>query len=81
MVVATRVMYLMSGVLMLASGVYIELSFASLLSETARLFVALTSMSYFAWQFWRFVNLEWTGQVASATSKRCRKLGLDFSRE
>lgn len=81
MVVATRVMYLMSGVLMLASGVYIELSFTTLLSETARLAIALTSMSYFAWRFWRFLNLERTGQVASVSSKHCRKLGLDFRRQ
>jgi hypothetical protein len=81
MVVATRVMYLMSGILVLVSCVCIELRFASQLSETQRLFVGAVGLAYFGFQFGRFVRMECTSSEVSTSYRQCRKLGLDIAEQ
>jgi hypothetical protein len=81
MVVATRAMYLLSGVIILASGVCIEMRFAGILSAPLRMYIVLASVTYFGWQLWRFVCLECRKQGASNAKHTVRKLGLDFGRQ
>jgi hypothetical protein len=67
MVVATRIMYLMSGVLVLVSWVCIELRFASQLSEAQRLFLSVLGLVYFGFQFVRFIRTECTSEGIPAS--------------
>jgi len=60
MVVATRLMNLMSGILVLVSCICIELRFAGQLSETQGLLVSTVGLMYFGYQFGRFVRTECT---------------------
>ena len=66
MVVATRLMNLMSGILVLVSCICIELRFAGQLSETQGLLVSTVGLMYFGYQFGRFVRTECTPRGGSA---------------
>ena len=79
MVVATRVMYLISGILVLVSSVCIDLRFASQLTEVQRFLVGVAGFLYFAFQFGRFVRWECTARGVATSYGECRKLGLDIA--
>jgi hypothetical protein len=81
MVVATRVMYLISGILVLVSSVCIELRFAAQLTEVQRLLVGIVGFIYFAFQFGRFVRWECTAGGVTTSYGECRKLGLDIAKQ
>ena len=67
MVVATRVMYLMSGILVLVTCVCVELRFADQLSEAQRLLTGAVGLVYFGYQFGRFVRMECTSREVPAS--------------
>ena len=81
MVVATRVMYLISGALVLASGVCIEMRFGAQLSEILRSSILFVAMAYFALQIWRFLVLNFRIGKPAGHGQNVRKLGLDFVRQ
>jgi hypothetical protein len=81
MMVAARVMYLMSGALVLASGVCIEMRFGAQLSEILRSSILFVAMAYFALQLWRFLILNLRIGKPVAHGQNVRKLGLDFVRQ
>lgn len=70
MVVATRVLNLTSGILVLLSCVCIELRFASQLTETQGLLVSAVGLVYFGFQFGRFVRMECALRKALPFAKR-----------
>jgi len=79
MLVATRVMYLVSGILVLVSSVCVELRFSQELTDTQRLLMGAVGLLYFAYQFGRFVRSECTVRGVTASYGECRKLGLDIT--
>jgi hypothetical protein len=81
MVVATRVMNLMSGILVLVSCICIELRFGSQLSEAQGLLLSSVGFVYFGYQFGRFVRMECTPRESSASYEQYRKLGLDITEQ
>jgi hypothetical protein len=81
MVVATRLMNLMSGILVLLSCICVELRFASQLSETQGLLVSSVGLIYFGFQFGRFVRMECTPREGRSSFETCRKLGLDITEQ
>jgi len=81
MVVATRVMNLVSGILVLVSCICVELRFADQLSEAQRLLVGVVGLVYFGFQFGRFVRMECTSTEVPASYRQCRKLGLDIAEQ
>ncbi len=81
MVVATRVMYLLSGVLVLASGVCIQARFCDQLPEVLRSSVLAAALAYFGWQLWRFLASECRVPKVAVPRPAIRKLGLDFVRQ
>ncbi|MEW5795673.1 MAG: hypothetical protein AB1772_04860 [Candidatus Zixiibacteriota bacterium] len=70
MVVATRLMNLISGVLILASGAYIELGFEAVLSDISRLVIASAALMYFIWRLWRFLGSEVTPRKVGTSYRR-----------
>ena len=81
MVVATRVMYLLSGVLVLASGVLIEARFCAQLPEFLRSSILIAALAYFGWQLWRLLAVECRVSRAVMPRRVVRKLGLDIVRQ
>jgi len=81
MVVATRVMYLMSGAFVLASGICIEMRFGAQLSEILRSSILFGGLAYFALQIWRFLVLNLKIEKPLVQRRNVRKLGLDFVRQ
>jgi len=81
MVVATRVMYLMSGVFVVMSCVCVELRFGSELTEFQRIIAGSLSLLYFALQFVQFVRKECTTGGSRSSCGQCRKLGLDIEKQ
>ena len=51
MVIATRIINLMSGLITLATGMYVEIGMSELFSETVRLLIVTLAVAYFATQF------------------------------
>jgi hypothetical protein len=47
MIAATRILYMVSGVIILVTGLYVEMAYAGQLSETARLLVGVVALTYF----------------------------------
>lgn len=80
MMIATRVMNLLSGVLILASGVYIQLRFVEVLSEAARLIVGVAALAYFGLQVYRFLAVEGTKWRGSSSADDPQNFGLDIVR-
>ena len=81
MVVATRVMYLFSGVLGLATGVSIEARFSAQLPEGLRSLILCAALAYFGWQLWRFLAYECRVNKPVVPRRLVRKLRLDFVRQ
>ncbi len=54
MVMATRILNMVSGVIILVTGIYVGLAFADLLSAEVRLLIACAAVCYF---FVRFISL------------------------
>ena len=75
---AARVMYLMSGILIMASGLYIQMSPGLGLSEVARLLVGLGGTGYFGFHLYRFLAAECTNSPGVASIQDRRNFGLDF---
>ena len=81
MLVATRVMYLFSGVLVLATGFCIEARFSAQLPELLRMSILWAALAYFGWRLWRFLSYECRVNKPAASTPVVRKLGLDFIRQ
>jgi|GEM_PF-6405537 len=81
MVVATRIMNLMSGVLILASGVILEMTLGDALSGLARLVLGLSAAGYFGYRLSAFLRVECTPERHHTSTGQCRKLELDFMRQ
>jgi len=47
MIAATRILYMVSGVIILVTGLYVELAYAGQLSEATRLLVGVVAVTYF----------------------------------
>lgn len=80
MVLATRVLYLLSGVLMLASGIYVQLRFTETLSDNVRLAAGMAAVVYFVFQLYRFLAAECTNTRGSTSEEEPRNFGLDIMR-
>jgi hypothetical protein len=52
MILATRILNLVSGVMTMATGVYVTMTFESVITDEVRLAIAIGSVSYFAVQFY-----------------------------
>ena len=63
MVAATRAMYLVSGLIVLVTGIYVDWRFADIISDLGRLIIGLVAFSYFVVQFCRFLSCECTKRV------------------
>jgi len=81
MVVATRIMYLMSGILILASGLYVQMGFVERLPEALRLVAGLVGIAYFGIQLYRFLAAECRNRIFAASIKEHRNFGLDFMKQ
>ena len=51
MVIATRIINLLSGLITLATGMYVEIGMTEVFSETVRLLIITLAVAYFASQF------------------------------
>jgi len=47
MIAATRILYMLSGIIILVTGLYVELAYAGQLSEATRLLVGVVAVTYF----------------------------------
>ena len=47
MIAATRILYMVSGIIILITGLYVELAYAGQLSEAGRLLVGVAAVTYF----------------------------------
>ena len=47
MIAATRILYMVSGIIILVTGVYIEFAYAGQMSGAVRLLVAVAAVTYF----------------------------------
>ena len=81
MVMATRIMYLMSGILILASGLYVQMDFAERLPEALRLVAGLVGIAYFGIQLYCFLAAESRNRIAAVSMKEHRNFGLDFMKK
>jgi len=81
MVVATRIMNLVSGVLILASGVILEIALGDVLPGLAKLVLGLSAAGYFGYRLSTFLRVECTPERCQTSSKQCRNLELDFMRQ
>jgi hypothetical protein len=52
MILATRVLNLVSGVMTMVTGVYVIVVFEAVIADEIRIAIALASVSYFAVQFY-----------------------------
>jgi hypothetical protein len=52
MILATRMLNLVSGVVTMATGVYVMVMFQAVIADELRLAIALASVGYFAVQFY-----------------------------
>jgi hypothetical protein len=75
---ATRVIYLMSGVLIMASGLYLQLNPATGLSHPLRVLVGLACTVYFGYQLYRFLIAECTDSARPMSISGRDNFGLDF---
>lgn len=80
MAAATRAMYLASGILMLASGIYINSVAVSNLPGGLRLGVGIAAVIYFLVQLTRFLITECTIRSNTTSEREEQNLGLDFVR-
>ncbi len=78
MATATRIIYLVSGILIMASGLYIQMSPGLGLSEVLRLLAGLGGISYFGFHLYRFLAAECTNSQGAASIQDRRNFGLDF---
>lgn len=53
MIAATRILYMLSGIIILVTGLYVEMAYAGQLSEAARLLVGVVAVTYFFIQLTR----------------------------
>jgi len=60
MVMATRLLYLLSGLIVLATGVYVDLRFTGMLSDLSRMSILLVAGLYFLVQLYRLLITECT---------------------
>lgn len=81
MVLATRVLYLLSGVLMLVSGIYVQWRFSETLPNNVRLAAGLATMIYFAFQVYRFLVAECTNNRGSTSEAEPGNFGLDIMQQ
>ncbi|MBW1811902.1 MAG: hypothetical protein JRJ87_27200 [Deltaproteobacteria bacterium] len=75
---AARVMNLMSGILIMASGLYIQLNPATGLSAPFRLVAGLAGIVYFGYQLYRFLVAECTNSARISSIDNRENFGLDF---
>ncbi|MCP4685417.1 MAG: hypothetical protein GY867_08205 [bacterium] len=47
MITATRILYMVSGIIILVTGLYVESAYAGHLSEATRLLVGVAAVTYF----------------------------------
>lgn len=74
----TRVMYLLSGILIMASGLYVQLSPANQLSRESRIVVGLVCIAYFGYQLYKFLIAECTNSTSPMSITNRDNFGLDF---
>lgn len=75
---AARLIYLMSGILIMASGVYLQLNPKTSLPHSARLSVGLICIVYFGFQLYRFLLAESTIPARPEPVSNHDNFGLDF---
>ena len=77
MIMATRLLYMLSGLITLATGGYIGLYFDGLLSEPLRWAIVAAAITYFVLHVVRFVIAECTCPKPCSSIRLSRKLELD----
>jgi hypothetical protein len=77
MIMATRLLNLLSGLIVLATGGYVGLQFASLIADPLRWTIVGVAVSYFALQVVKFVIAECTRPAPCSSMRVARKLELD----
>ena len=75
---ATRAMYLMSGVLTMVSGLYVQLNPSLGLSESTRLAAGLAGIVYFGYHLYRVLIAECTNSPGQTSIDNRENFGLDF---
>ena len=75
---ATRIMYLISGILIMASGLYLQLNPATGLSVLPRFVAGLIGVIYFGYQLYKFLVVEYTNSDSLTLIDKRENFGLDF---
>lgn len=75
MIAATRILYMVSGVIILITGLYVELAYAGQLSEAARLLVGVVAVTYFFIQ----INRQLMRPLRQAAAETQPTSGRQFS--
>ena len=75
MVMITKLLYLLSGVIILATGVYIEVRFVDLIPDVWRWVAAGGAVAYSLIQFYRVLATEYAG----ASDNRSIKISQEFN--
>jgi len=73
MIAATRILYMISGIIILVTGLYVELAYAGQLSEAIRLLVGVVAVTYFFLQLNRQLKRPFSQAVAEARETRRRQ--------
>lgn len=77
MIMATRLLYMLSGLIMLATGGYVGLCFDGLLAEPLRWAIVAGAITYFVLHVIRFVMAECRSPKPCSSIRLSRKLELD----
>ena len=75
MVMVTKLLYLLSGVIILATGVYIEIRFVGLIPDLWRWSAVGVAVVYSVIQFYRVLAAEYTG----ASDNRSVEISQEFN--